>query len=110
MLEYFKVNDLVNYPDSTPNTWQEAIEVSCEKLLNRGYISNTYIEEIIKSVKEYGPYIVILPNIAMPHAEGNFDSVYKSGISFTKFKQPVKFFDEKEGLEKPEAAENLQDL
>ena len=91
MLEYFKSNDLVNYPDFMPATWQEAIAISCEKLISKGYIAPAYIDDIIQSVDTYGPYIVILPNIAMPHAEGNFESVYKSGVSFTKFKEPVIF-------------------
>lgn len=100
MLSYFKQNELINYPDNTPENWEEAIQISCQSLLNQQYITEQYVEEIIQSIKKYGPYIVIMPNIAMPHAEGNGESVIKSGISFTKFNHPVVFYDEKEQEEK----------
>lgn len=101
MLEYFKKNDLVNYPTEIPESWEDAINLSCQKLKENQYISEQYIEEIIQSVKKYGPYIVIMPNVAIPHAEGNDESVFKSGISFTKFNQAVTFYDEKKAEEKP---------
>lgn len=100
MLEYFKKNNLVYYPAKTPKDWEEAIRLSSQNLITQEYISEKYVEEIIQSIKNYGPYIVIIPNVAMPHAEGNNESVYKSGISFTKFKRPVIFYDEKENEEK----------
>lgn len=101
MLTYFEKNDLVDYPVEMPESWQEAIRMSCQKLMTHNYITDTYVDEIIESIIEHGPYIVIIPNVAMPHAPGNHSSVLKSGISFTKFKKPVLFFDEKEKEEKP---------
>lgn len=101
MLEYFDKNDLVYYPSEKPASWEEAIRISCQKLQENNYITEQYIEEIIESVNTNGPYIVIMPNVAMPHAAGNAQSVSKSGISFTKFKEPVVFYDEKEQEEKP---------
>lgn len=100
MLKILKSKDLVFYPHETPRDWKEAIHISCEKLREYQYISSKYIAEIIDSVETHGPYIVIMPDIAMPHAEGNDESVYKSGISFTKFKEPVVFFDKKTHEEK----------
>lgn len=100
MLEYFIKNDLVYYPSAKPDSWEEAIRLSCQKLKENTYISEQYIYEIIESIKSYGPYIVIMPNIAMPHATGNNFSVHKSGVSFTKFKEPVVFYDKKEQIEK----------
>ena len=93
MLKYFKEKNLVYYPETTPSDWKKAIEISCKKLIEQKLITEKYTEEIISSVIENGPYIVIMPNIALPHAAGNNDSVNKSAISFTKFREPVKFID-----------------
>lgn len=101
MLEYFNEKGLVYYPSETPDTWEEAIRLSCQKLEENDYISESYIDEIIQSINTHGPYIVIMPNVAMPHAGGNDFSVFKSGISFTKFKTPIVFHDEKANEDKP---------
>ncbi|MHC5267817.1 PTS sugar transporter subunit IIA [Enterococcus sp. LJL98] len=100
MLTYFKKNKLVDYPIKQPKNWEEAIHLSCQTLLKEQYITEEYITEIVQAIKQFGPYIVIMPNIAMPHAEGNPKSVIKSGISFTKFHTPVFFYDEKTQEEK----------
>lgn len=44
MLKYFKENHLVNYVTEQPKDWQEAIRVSCQQLVNQGYITEEYIE------------------------------------------------------------------
>ncbi|MBG9981499.1 PTS sugar transporter subunit IIA [Aerococcaceae bacterium DSM 111020] len=101
MLTYFKDNDLVYYPDKNPENWQEAIRLCCMKLEEHGYITGQYIEEIIASVEKHGPYIVIVPQVAMPHAEASSEGVLGTAISFTKFSKPVIFYDEEYQEEKP---------
>ncbi len=96
MLEYFKKNNLVDYPVDVPKDWEEAIAISCQKLIEQEYVSVNYVDDIIQSIIEFGPYIVIIPNVAMPHAQGSRTSVLKSGVSFTKFSEPIMFIDEKE--------------
>ncbi|GAB7126654.1 hypothetical protein JCM19000A_11610 [Silvimonas sp. JCM 19000] len=48
--------------------WREAVRVSCQPLLERGAIEATYIDAIIENVEKIGPYIVISPDVAIPHA------------------------------------------
>lgn len=79
--------------------WKDAIRISCETLEQDGTVESNYKEEIINCVEKYGPYIVIAPNIAMPHSQENTKGVNKTSISFTKFEKPVIFIDE--GEEKP---------
>ncbi|KAA9297494.1 MULTISPECIES: PTS sugar transporter subunit IIA [Aerococcus] len=97
MLKYFYEKGLINYPEDQPKDWEEAVRVSCDKLIEKNLITNDYVDAIVQSVKDNGPYIVIVPGIAMPHAQAENPGVLGTGISFTKYKEPVTFHDEKTG-------------
>lgn len=47
--------------------------------------------QIITCVEKYGPYIIIMPGVAMPHAQEFGTGVKKISISFMKVNQPVYF-------------------
>lgn len=70
--------------------WEEAVRAAGEILLQNGVITNEYIEEAIKGVKELGPYIVITKGVALPHAT-NKVGVNTTGISLITLKNPVEF-------------------
>lgn len=71
-------------------TWEEAIELASQPLLNQEYISEAYIEAMISKVKEIGPYIVLAPLVAIPHARPE-DGANKLGISLLRSKEPINF-------------------
>ncbi|WP_190285325.1 PTS sugar transporter subunit IIA [Clostridium sp. JN-1] len=77
--------------------WEEAIRMSCEPLEADGTVEENYKEDIIACVKKYGPYIIIVPNVAMPHSQECAKGVHKTAISFMKLEKPVSF-----DLEDPE--------
>lgn len=55
---------------------------SCfRSFIKKGNITPKYIQDMIDNVNKNGPYIVIVPGIAMPHAR-NEGGVIKTGISF----------------------------
>ena len=56
-------------------------------------MTENYAEEIIACVNLYGPYMVLMPGVAMPHSQQCGDSVRGTAISFMKTEKPV-FFDE----------------
>lgn len=91
MLSYFYENDFIRLSDETPENWEEAIRLSCQTFLEKGLIDERYEEEIIECVKKYGPYIVLIPGVAMPHSQEDSKGVHGTGISFTKFKRPISF-------------------
>ncbi len=96
MLKYFLTNDLVRYSDKEITDWREAIQESCISLLEKGIINQTYVDEIIDCVDEHGPYIVIVPEVAMPHSSEKSEGVFGTAISFTKLKKAVYFESYKE--------------
>lgn len=71
--------------------WKSAIRKSCEPLLADGTVDATYPEEIIKCIEKHGPYIVILPGIALPHSTENAKGAHGTAISFMKCTVPVTF-------------------
>lgn len=90
MIQGFELTgEYIQFVDSV-DTWEEAVALSAQPLLEGGQIKQSYIDGMIESVKEYGPYIVIAPNIALPHARPELGSV-KIGYSIMKIKQPVSF-------------------
>lgn len=73
------------------DSWESAITAACQPLINDGSIDERYIESVIQCVKDYGPYIVIAPMVAMPHASTGAVGVYKNHIAFMKVEKPVSF-------------------
>lgn len=71
--------------------WREAIRMSCESLEADGTVEANYKEDIIACVEKYGPYIVIMPEVAMPHSQENARGVHKTAIGFMKLEKPVSF-------------------
>lgn len=70
--------------------WEDAVRKSGQILKDNGCIKERYIEAMVNTVKKVGPYIVILPGIAMPHASPK-DGVIKIGYSIITLKTPVIF-------------------
>lgn len=76
----------------TIDSWQEAIRLSAEPLVNNGTVEDTYVEAMIQNVLENGNYIILLPQIAMPHARPEYGSK-GVGLTFLRVKEPVMFPD-----------------
>ena len=70
--------------------WREAVRASARPLYEMGYIEERYISEVIRNVEENGPYIVISPGFAFPHAGLEGGSV-RVGMNLIRLKTPVSF-------------------
>ncbi|MGL4357935.1 MAG: BglG family transcription antiterminator [Cetobacterium sp.] len=75
-------------------TWQEAIQVAGELLVESGYVNEKYIQTMINKVEKYGSYIVITNLLAIPHGELSED-VNCSGMALVSLDKPVYFPDKK---------------
>lgn len=77
------------------DNWEDAVKASCKPLIDEGAIEAEYADSIISSIKKFGPYIVIAPNICIPHAqEGN--GVNETAVCFMRTEEPVHFSDDPE--------------
>ena len=72
------------------STWQDAVGLAAQPLLAHGYIEESYIQAMIASINETGPYIVLAPKVAVPHASPDA-GVHQLGISLLQVKEPVDF-------------------
>lgn len=76
------------------DSWEEAVEASCKPLIGDGAIEHDYVDAIIANVKKYGPYIVIAPDICIPHAQEGIVGVNETAVCFMRSKNPVHFSDD----------------
>lgn len=72
------------------NDWKQAITLSAQPLLAKGAITEDYINAIFNSHQELGPYYVLAPGLAMPHARPEQGAI-KNGLSLLHIKQGVSF-------------------
>ncbi|NGQ96140.1 BglG family transcription antiterminator [Brevibacillus sp. SYP-B805] len=73
--------------------WKEAIRVAAEPLLENRSITEEYVQAMIRNVEENGPYVVIAPKVALPHARPE-QGVNRIGMSLLRLKKPVSFSEE----------------
>ncbi len=70
--------------------WKDAIKKGVDLLVKAGAAEERYYDGILKMVEEHGPYFVISPGVAMPHARPEFGGL-KTGFALVTLKNPVKF-------------------
>lgn len=70
--------------------WKEAVQKSAEKLLELGYIEESYIDAMICNIEENGPYVVLTKGFAVPH-EGIDKGVRKTGFYLIRLQEPLNF-------------------
>ena len=70
--------------------WEESVRIGGELLEKAGAIEQRYIDGMIDVIRKIGPYVVVAPGIAMPHARPE-EGAKKVGISLITLKKPVNF-------------------
>ncbi|MCS3431102.1 PTS sugar transporter subunit IIA [Klebsiella sp. BIGb0407] len=70
--------------------WRDAIAISCQPLIENGSIEPRYVEAIYRSHEAIGPYYVVGPGIAMPHARPE-EGANKLSLALTVIPSGVNF-------------------
>ncbi|MCG9580121.1 PTS sugar transporter subunit IIA [Vibrio tubiashii] len=70
--------------------WKDAVQKSCQALLDNGAVEPIYVEAIFRSHQELGPYYVVGPGMAMPHARPE-DGVNRLSLAITVIQNGVNF-------------------
>lgn len=73
--------------------WRSAIKLGTDMLVASGAVTPSYYEAIINCIETMGPYIIIAPNFAMPHARPE-DGVNRTAFALVTLKDPILFDDE----------------
>ncbi|GAM74603.1 ascorbate-specific PTS system [Vibrio ishigakensis] len=74
----------------------DALDITCSKLIKQGKVEQSYLEAIKVKHKEIGAYYVLAPKIAMPHARPE-DGVNEAALQITVFKNGVDLESEDNG-------------
>lgn len=72
------------------STWQEAVKLAVDPLIESGAVKPEYYDAIIESTEGYGPYYILMPGMAMPHARPEA-GVQRDAFSLVTLKEPVTF-------------------
>jgi mannitol/fructose-specific phosphotransferase system IIA component (Ntr-type) len=72
---------------------EEAIRLAGEVLIDNDVVENRYVDAMVDSCNELGPYIVLVPGVAMPHARPECGA-NKVGISIVTLEKPIVFGNE----------------
>lgn len=70
--------------------WRAAIETSGRLLVDSEAAEEKYVAAMIRTTEELGPYIVIAPGVAIPHARPE-DGAMRVGLSVAVLAEPVEF-------------------
>ena len=87
MLKALLTTDRICVLPSVAN-WEEAIRLAAMPLLSEGAVTEGYVDMMIQTVKDVGPYIVIDDGLAMPHARPEAGAK-APGMSMLILKTPV---------------------
>jgi ascorbate PTS system EIIA or EIIAB component len=98
LLNELLTEDMIQFETRISN-WKEAIAKAAEPLLKNGYIKQSYIDKMIENVEKIGPYFIIHPELAIPHARPEF-GVQKLGMSFLKIEEPTYLLNEEKNAVK----------
>lgn len=89
MLTDFLTDDLVKL-DVEASTPEEAIQTVGNLLVSAEKILPEYIDDMIQTFHNLGPYIVLSPGIAMPHSKPS-NHVKEPCIAFCRLKKAIEF-------------------
>lgn len=76
--------------DVAVDDWRQAVTAAGDLLVQTGVATAEYTAEMIASVEEKGPYIVIAPGFAFAHARPS-PAVQRTGMSWVRLARPVAF-------------------
>lgn len=74
------------------NSWRDAVQIVGTLLKEEGKIEDSFINSMIETVEELGPYMILLPGVAFFHGSPQ-SGVNEVCLSFVTFKEDVIFTD-----------------
>ena len=82
------------------DSWQEGVRLSCESLVETGYVSADYYKQIVDCIEKYGPYVVFEHYVAMPHTQESAEGANQTAVGFMRVKEDVDFGKDEDGEQK----------
>ena len=89
MLENYLTKDVIQVNVDVKN-WEEAVRAGGELLVNADKCRPEYVDAMVRTVRELGPYMVLAPGLALAHARPE-DGTLAVGLSLITLAEPVEF-------------------
>ncbi len=89
MLQEILTEEMIE-TDVECETWQETVKKAGGILVNKGKVKEDFIQKMIDTVMQFGPYVILMPKVAFFHgAPGN--DVNELCLSLITLKNEVRF-------------------
>ncbi|PWC15964.1 PTS sugar transporter subunit IIA [Brenneria corticis] len=89
MLNDWLTQDSIQICDRADD-WRQAVALAAAPLIAKGAISDSYVPAILRQYDAIGPYFVLAPGIAMPHARPE-EGALALGLSLLLVREGVIF-------------------
>ena len=80
--------DHINIADTSDISWQEAIQLAAQPLLNNQFIEYCYLEKMINKIQFEQPYIMLVEGLIIAHA-GIDDGVNQVAMSLLRLPEKI---------------------
>lgn len=70
--------------------WRHALDTALTPLYEAGYTRMEYYQGVVDNTLEWGPYYLVAPGVALPHARPE-QGALANGIAVTTLEEPVCF-------------------
>ncbi|MEW4413477.1 PTS sugar transporter subunit IIA [Clostridium sp. AN503] len=91
------LNDRVVRTEVECQSWRDCVKACGDLLVAEGKIEPSFIDSMIQTVEELGPYMILIPKVAFFHGRPS-EAVHKACLSLITLKDSVRF-EEFEGQE-----------
>jgi PTS system ascorbate-specific IIA component len=76
--------------DVSVKSWEDAVRAAGRLLVDDHAVDDRFVDAMIHIAEEYGPYFVIAPGIALPHARPE-DGVRRASMAIVRLRESVQF-------------------
>ena len=70
--------------------WRAAVRAAGVDLVHAGAVGRAYVDEMVRQIEDAGPYCVVAPGVAVPHAKASA-VVRRDALAIVVLDEPVAF-------------------
>lgn len=70
--------------------WRAAVRAAGVDLVTAGAVGRAYVDELVQQIEQAGPYCVVAPGVAVPHAKASA-VVRRDALAIVVLDEPVAF-------------------
>lgn len=74
------------------SSWRDAVRACGQLLIGAGDVEEPFVNSMIETVEEFGPYMILVPEIALFHGRPS-EAVHRPCLSLVVLSEPVIFDD-----------------